>query len=214
VIHYGSLFAVLPTTMKSMARAALQSGTRKITQQPTLELGSLTEGQLLNITRPHFTSPSTGGTAISRIDFSLAFDPIAASDSPQPSAALSYLDPSVFDRTMKLVTLEVAPYVRAIVAYDTHLQKQRLKRSNLVSEGGRGSKRMRTTRAAYSALEGGSRSTTRAERWFKANLNPNLVFRTGGEGWGKLAVPSTSSRIEARKGKRTVLMDDSEDELL
>jgi hypothetical protein len=42
---------------------------------------------------------------------------------------------------------------------------------------------MRTTRAALSALEGGSRSTTRGERWFKADISPYLVAKTAGEGW-------------------------------
>src|SRR6266566_7956553 len=89
--------------------------------------------------------------------------------------------PSVFDGTVRPITIDVAPYVRSIVAYDARLQKQRLKLSNLISEGGRGPKRMRTTRAAMSALEGGSRSATRKEKWFSADLNTALVLRTGGE---------------------------------
>jgi hypothetical protein len=119
------------------------------------------------------------------MDFAFAFDPIATPDTG-PQASVSYLEPSVFDRTLKLIALDVAPYVRGIVSYDSQLQKQRLKMSTLVSEGGRGaqgSKRMRTTRAALSALEGGSRSTTRGERWFKADINPYLVAKTAGEGW-------------------------------
>lgn len=120
------------------------------------------------------------------MDFAFAFDPIAAPDTSSLQA-VSYLEPSVFDRTLKLIALDVAPYVRGIVAYDAQLQKQRLKLSSLVSEGGgggaRGAKRMRTTRAALSALEGGSRTTTRGERWFKADLNPYLVANTAGEGW-------------------------------
>jgi hypothetical protein len=121
------------------------------------------------------------------MDFAFAFDSIATPDTSSPQLA-SYLEPSVFDRTLKLITLDVAPYVRSIVAYDSHLQKQRLKLSTLVSEGGKaasgqGSRRMRTTRAALSALEGGSRSTTRGERWFKADINPYLVAKTAGEGW-------------------------------
>lgn len=209
--------------MKSMARAALRGGGGRNIQHSTPALDPLTEGQLLDLMRSHFVSPCVSGTAISRIDFALAFDPIAASDSPQPPASLSYLDPSVFDRTMKLVTLDVAPYVRGIVAYDTHLQKQRLERSNLVSEGGRGGKRMRTTRAAYSALEGGSRSTTRGLRWFKADLNPHLVFRTAGDGWDKLVAEDMGPQLEdfaetnavhgARQVRRKMVPDDSDDEL-
>ena len=92
----------------------------------------------------------------------------------------------MFDGTVRPITMDVAPYVRSIVAYDARLQKQRLKLSNLISEGGRGPKRMRTTRAAMSALEGGSRSATRKEKWFSADLNTALVLRTGGEGWSEL----------------------------
>lgn len=153
--------------------------------------------------------------AISRIDFAFAFDPIAAPDTSSLQLA-SYLEPSVFDRTMKLITLDVAPYVRSIVAYDSHLQKQRLKLSTLVSEGGKatsaqGAKRMRTTRAALSALEGGSRSTTRGERWFKADINPYLVAKTAGEGWNGFGAGPDETREEsmesATKGSRETSPD-------
>ena len=172
----------------------------------------------------HDFGSHTALASTSRLDFSLAFDPIAVLDSTQ--SAPSHLEPSVLDRTMKLLVLDVAPYIRGIVAYDSHLQKQRLKLSNLVSKGGRGggTKRMRTTRAAYSALEGGSRSTTRPERWFKADLNPYLVSRTGGEGWEQLSIGhpvgsgSTSPTEEtgkksARPAKRNVVSSSSDDEL-
>ncbi|KAI0554344.1 hypothetical protein F4679DRAFT_528051 [Xylaria curta] len=123
---------------------------------------------------------------INRKDYSVAFDPIAASDK---ILANGYLDPSVFDREMTPLCLDVAPYVRSIVSYDQRLNTERLARSNLLSEGGRSDnkKRMRTTRAALSALEGGSRATTRREKYFAADLNPYLVMRTGGRGWGELA---------------------------
>lgn len=140
---------------------------------------------------------------------------------------------------MEPITLDVAPYVRSIVAYDSVLQQQRLKLSNLMSEGGRGSegaKRMRTTRAALSAMEGGSRSTTRAEKWFKADINPYLVMRTGGSDWVEPLQVDTSTVEEdssssspspvklksaianggPRKGKgrkRVVLQEETDDEL-
>ncbi|KAI1149230.1 hypothetical protein F4825DRAFT_62535 [Nemania diffusa] len=122
---------------------------------------------------------------ITRKDYSIAFDPIAASDRV---LANGYLDPSIFDREMTPLCTDVAPYVRAIVAYDQRLLSERRAKSSLLSEGGRPEKkRMRTTRAALSALEGGSRATTRGERYFAADLNPYLVLRTGGKGWGELA---------------------------
>ncbi|KAK8123596.1 hypothetical protein PG999_003514 [Apiospora kogelbergensis] len=142
---------------------------------------------------PPYSSPST-----TRYDYSLAFDAIA--EAPTHSAA-GYLDPSVFDRTMRLITLDVAPYVRSIVAYDQRLQEERLQRSNLFSEGGQApKKRMRTTRAALSALEGGSRASTRRERYFaESNVNPELVLRTGGEDWASIAAAAASGGEEQQQ---------------
>lgn len=128
------------------------------------------------------TNPSISKT-FSRRDLSLAFDPISYSSS---STLSSSLEPSIFDRTTTIITLDVAPYVRGIVAYDQKLGKERLEKSNLLSEGGSmkgGRKRMRTTRAAISALEGGVREKVRRERYFGNLLNSGWVGRTGGEGW-------------------------------
>ncbi|KAF3026790.1 hypothetical protein E8E14_014888 [Neopestalotiopsis sp. 37M] len=124
-------------------------------------------------------------SGITRRDYSMAFDPIAVSEKSLGQSS-GHLDPSVFDRTMKMITLDVAPYVRSIVAYDQRLQAERLLRSNLLSEGGKPKKRGRSTRAAYSALEGGARSSTRREKYFSADINPHLVMRTGGKGWDLL----------------------------
>ncbi|ETS83410.1 hypothetical protein PFICI_05286 [Pestalotiopsis fici W106-1] len=121
-------------------------------------------------------------SGITRLDYSMAFDPIAVSDKSLGQSS-GHLDPSVFDRTMKMITLDVAPYVRSIVAYDQRLQTERLLRSNLLSEGGKPKKRMRSTRSAYSALEGGTRASTRREKYFSADINPHLVMKTGGRGW-------------------------------
>lgn len=82
-----------------------------------------------------------------------------------------------------MIASEIAPYVRSIVAYDSHLQQERAKLSNLLSAGGRSGKRMRTTRSAMSALEGGKRNTTRRERWFGDALNKELVLKTGLQTW-------------------------------
>ena len=85
-----------------------------------------------------------------------------------------------------MIAVEVAPYVRAVVRYDEKLRQERVKLSGLLSEGGKGrpSKRMRTTRSAYSALEGGQRGKTRRERWLGEGVNGRFVEMTGGERWG------------------------------
>lgn len=121
---------------------------------------------------------------LTRYDLALAFDPLAISD----RALINSLDPSVFDRTLSLIVLDVAPWVRGIVAYDSRLMQERTKLSSLLSEGGngKGRKRMRTTRSALSALEGGERRSTRGEKWFKG-IGTGLVLRTGAEGWADAA---------------------------
>ncbi|KAI1811178.1 hypothetical protein GGS20DRAFT_564104 [Poronia punctata] len=139
----------------------------------------------------HIKTSGQSEGQLTRMDCSIAFDPIAASDKV---LANGYLDPSVFDSTMTSICLDVAPYVRSIVAYDQRLQNERRMRGTLISEGGKpDKKRMRTTRAALSALEGGSRATTRREKYFAADINPYLVMRTGGESWGGLTQRVNSS---------------------
>ena len=185
ITHYDTLTTSIPSTIKSVARCSLQLRTEKLHATPAPDLHPLDEAQAIHHLQTNFTCTPPDRPAVGRMDFAFAFDPIATPDTGAQASVL-YLEPSVFDRTLKLITLDVAPYVRSIVAYESQLQRQRLKMSSLVSEGGRGaqgSKRMRTTRAALSALEGGSRSTTRGERWFKADINPYLVAKTAGEGW-------------------------------
>ena len=42
---------------------------------------------------------------------------------------------------------------------------------------------MRTTRSAYSALEGGERGSTRKDRYFGDSLSTEEVMYTAGQGW-------------------------------
>jgi hypothetical protein len=95
-----------------------------------------------------------------------------------------------------MITVEVAPYVRAIIAYDYHLMQDRVRRSGLLGEGGRPGKRMRNTRSALSAMEGGSRSTTRRENYFAADVNTHLVLRTAGDGWEAAVAEDIKSSIQ------------------
>ncbi|KAL1880017.1 hypothetical protein Daus18300_001380 [Diaporthe australafricana] len=209
---YDPLGTTVPTTLKSLARGNLCAN------YPSPQLAALDEARVTSQIRQH-TSHSLTPAALTRDDLSLAFDPLAASE--KTSTASASLEPSVFDNTMAPIVEDVAPYVRGIVAYDNELQKQRLKMSNLLSKGG--TKRMRNTRAAHAALEGGSRTHTRPERWFKADVNGVLVMRTAGEGWaealkeamaeGSEGGGSTSGRAKER-GRKVVLDDDeSSDEL-
>lgn len=149
-------------------------------------LPPITEKQAIKNIRTTLAAPR----GLDRTDLSLAFDPIAASDKPSLSG---HLDPSVFDRTVGVIVLDVAPFVRGIVAADDRRRQERLKLGTLVSavEGdqglgvgfGQGVKR-RKTRSAMSALEGGERRRTRGERYFSGEVNGYLVLRTGGEWQG------------------------------
>ncbi|SPO03087.1 related to ELG1 protein required for S phase progression and telomere homeostasis [Cephalotrichum gorgonifer] len=163
------LTLTMPTAIKSLARRCLAPPPKPITEREAMKniRSSLTKVEPLN-----------------RMDFSLAFDPIASSDKPGLS---SHLDPSVFDRTMKMIVLDVAPFVRGIVAADEKRRNERLALGTLVSEGervGGGGTKRRKTRSAMSALEGGERRTTRGERYFSCDVNAYLVLRTGGRWQG------------------------------
>lgn len=184
LVNYDSTSADVATTLKLSARSQLQQCRFRNPNEQTI-LKPLDEPRALRAIERSFKAKLELDPTIKRIDYSIAFDPLAVSEK---AVVGNNLDPSVFDRTMKVVTLDVAPYVRSIVSYDQRLQKERLLRSNLISEGGKpGRKRMRNTRAALSALEGGSRASTRGERYFTADINPHLIMRTGGVGWDTLA---------------------------
>jgi DNA polymerase III delta prime subunit len=120
---------------------------------------------------------------LSRTNFSYALDTLAAPPDQYLFGGTSFnLTPSSFDRTFSIITLDLAPYVRSIVAHEQILESQRIRLSNLLSAGGTG-KRARTTRASRVALEGGVRETKRRDRWFDNNLNFELVMATAGKEW-------------------------------
>uniref|UniRef100_A0A2D3UQC1 AAA+ ATPase domain-containing protein n=1 Tax=Ramularia collo-cygni TaxID=112498 RepID=A0A2D3UQC1_9PEZI len=126
------------------------------------------------------------------------FDPIATSSELSLNNNPGLMQ-SVFDGTMKTITLDLAPYVRSIVQYDKALEEQRARLSLLNSEG-RSSKRQRTTRAARSALEGGQRASTRRERWFAKELDLEAVLATGGEDWPRFSYSPPSVDTASKDG--------------
>lgn len=150
---------------RALAQAVLSSMPRCMRQLDVPDAIRLIRGSF---------AKDTLGTPITRMDMAHAFDPIAISDQRSIVPA-SYLDPSVFDRTMRLITLDVAPYVRGIVTYDRHVAEGRIQRGTLLSEGARPGKRLRQTRISADA------AGLRREGYFRARLNPYLVQRTGGQ---------------------------------
>lgn len=189
--HYDSISLAVSTSMRLLAESQLLH--RQAPSENPYPIRRFDEKCVTRDIEHHLRmSPECKGS-ITRKDYSIAFDPIAASDK---ILANGYLDPSVFDSTMTPICLDVAPYVRSIVSYDQRLQNERRMRSSLLSEGGQPEKkRMRTTRAALSALEGGSRATTRGEKYFAADINPYLVMRTGGRSWEELALQMCQPQI-------------------
>ncbi|KAI0004835.1 hypothetical protein F4779DRAFT_598909 [Xylariaceae sp. FL0662B] len=182
IARYDTTSSDITTSMRSLARARLKDG-QPVRGAPDL-WKPLNETKITSEIERHISGLLEAERPVTRMDYSVAFDPIAISEKV---LATGYLDPSVFDRPMKTISLDVAPYVRSIVISDQQLQKERLLRSNILSEGGKpGKKRMRNTRSAYSALEGGPRASTRREKYFSTDVNPYLVMRTGGKGWDVL----------------------------
>ncbi|KAL1797914.1 hypothetical protein ACET3X_004520 [Alternaria dauci] len=124
-------------------------------------------------------------TTLTRPDFALALDPLAdPPDQLLPERSSFIFIPSSFDRTFNIITLDLAPYVRSIVAHEIILEEQRVRMSSVLNTtGGIGGKRGRTTRASRVALEGGVRETKRKERWFDADVDFHAVMRTAGRDW-------------------------------
>lgn len=205
---FDPLATSLPITLKCLARKDLQAS---LPGRPS-QLNALDESSVISKIRRHASGCLTK-PALTRDDFSVAFDVLAVSEKEANSTS-NYLDPSVFDGTFQNIAVDVAPYVRNIVAFEKELQRQRQKLSGLLSQGG--TKRARKTRAAHAALEGGSRSTVRREKWFDAILNGFLVMHTAGEGWADVveeneSTASSTSPLDpaARKARaRRIVMDE------
>ncbi|KAF2011470.1 P-loop containing nucleoside triphosphate hydrolase protein [Aaosphaeria arxii CBS 175.79] len=141
----------------------------------------------------HHVQTSENTTSLDRSNFSQAFDILAESS---PTTTSSYqLIASSFDRTFRIMAEDLAPFVRCIVAHELRSEGERVRRSNLLSEGGR-SKRQRTTKASRTALEGGTRETKRRERWFDQDLNRSLVMGTAGQSWSGLGAIGEVSELE------------------
>ena len=129
-------------------------------------------------------APRRAGT--SKATFLTAFEPLRRADHlfPPPPGRLA---PS-FENRLGPLSEDLAPYIRAIMAFDLRLEQYRLQLSGLLSENADGNKRMRKTRASRAALEGGSKAETRKERWFPPGTNPALILATGNKEWQDLLV--------------------------
>lgn len=93
-----------------------------------------------------------------------------------------------FENGLAPITEDLAPYIRSIVNFDLRLEQYRLQLSGLLSQGTRGSSKIRRTRASRAALEGGDKALTRKERWFSPEINPRQILATGNEFWQEVLV--------------------------
>ncbi|KAE9370293.1 P-loop containing nucleoside triphosphate hydrolase protein [Stipitochalara longipes BDJ] len=196
LVSYDNLSKDIYLWMQSRIRNHLQidQHVKHNLEVPT-ELSRLSEGDVIR----QITAQATEAEVrLTRKDLSLAFDPVAEPEKLWSSNAAA-LELCSFDRTTTLITEDLAPYVRSIVAYDGRLQQERTKMSNLLSEGGRPGKKLRTTRAALSALEGGTRTTTRRERWFTGKVNAYHVMRTGMQSWSAAATAAMEALTRAEE---------------
>jgi sorting nexin-8 len=109
----------------------------------------------------------------------------------------------LFDHSLRHFAEDITPYVRAIVAFDFRLQQYRLELSRLLSGNGRGTKRVRTTRASRAALEGGSKSETRKETWFSPTINVPRILATGQKEWQDLLVQNGYFTVPVAGEQRT-----------
>jgi hypothetical protein len=143
--------------------------------------------------KTHNTSPLT------RRDFA-CFDAISVPNESVLSSGPALLQ-SAFDGPLEPIAVDLAPYVRSILQYEAALSEQREQLSSILGDVHCGNKRMRTTRAARSALHGSQRSLTRRDRWFTKDLNAAAVLATGGKDW-----PMATARlddVEFREGTET-----------
>ncbi|EED22851.1 conserved hypothetical protein [Talaromyces stipitatus ATCC 10500] len=109
-----------------------------------------------------------------------AFEPMMRAPDLVPQAT-GRIAPS-FENGVSAIAEDIAPYIRSITAYDLRLERYRAELSGLTSSGST-KRKARTTRASRAALEGGSKSHTRRERWFPVDANPKRILATGSKSW-------------------------------
>ena len=130
--------------------------------------------QQTDVERAYFTTSESN--YLKRDDLLNAFDPMTI-EKPTFPPAFGRLAPSLDGPTSTIAT-EIAPYVRSIVAFD-----QRLEQLREAMTGDLQGKKVRKTRAARAALEGGSKANTRREKWFSERTDFTKVMQTAGDGW-------------------------------
>lgn len=185
VFEYSGLSTQLALYHMSTSKQVLWSAMESLLEVTDAHLHPLKETDFINLVMRR--GDPSDKRALTRLDFSAAFDPISEMSTAGPTLT-AMLHASDFDRTFQVIVEDLAPYVRAIVRCDERLAEERRILEDLLETDGRWGKRMRTTRASRSALEGGERRNMRREHWFDAHLDHHLIFRTGSDDWSRAAV--------------------------
>jgi DNA polymerase III delta prime subunit len=154
-------------------------------QQQYDAIGAELEGRILAGLRPHapalsitdivsaHTRRKTPTFQLTSDDVSAAFEPLMV-EKPRFPPSTGRLAPSL-DTSSATVITDIAPYVRSIVRYDQRLEEQR----NALA-GSQHKTKTRRTRAARAAMEGGSKTSTRDEKWFPKATDYDALLQTGG----------------------------------
>ncbi|KAJ5178525.1 uncharacterized protein N7500_001224 [Penicillium coprophilum] len=171
--EYSSLSETVSSTFD-----ALISKTFRPTAAEDLE--SLYASRVLSKTIVSAMPPQTPPSTLPQ--FQRIFGPIMRANYSNPTPTARHA-PS-FENGLAPITEDLAPYIRAIMVFDSRLQRYRERLFELTAQDhGRGEKRSRTTRASRAALEGGDKASTRKERWFALDTPYYKVQGTAGPEW-------------------------------
>ncbi|KAL1886037.1 hypothetical protein Cpir12675_006904, partial [Ceratocystis pirilliformis] len=197
ILHYSTLTLAIPAHIKAFAQKQRppwsDAGQCPAVADPTLKLKNV------------LSSPAPP-PAICRPDYSASFDPIAASS---VFVWAAHIDPSVFDRPMRLIALDVAPYVRSIVYHDMQRRARSLSCSPAPDGTDRPAKKLRATRAALSAMDGGHRASVRVQDYFAtcSGVDNAAVLATAGSSWPVLAYSQHQSAVTSHAAWFAVEME-------
>ena len=168
--NYSTFSTVIPTTFEGLLTNVFFGRTNDESSQASKVVSRSTQEKV---------------PGLSKAECLEVFTPIIRADCILPQTGR--LAPS-FENGIAQITEDLAPYVRAIVAYDMRLEKYRSKLGGLLSRATEGNKRMRRTRASRAALEGGDKAFTRKEKWFDVGSNAPRILNTGKSEWQEALV--------------------------
>jgi sorting nexin-8 len=159
--------------MDASAKPLLAGTMKQMSTSPSL---ATVRDDVVGLYMNRFKS-ATGHTT--KTDVASALEPLMEDNRIGLPRAPSRKAPSIDTFAAQSLVVDVAPYVRAIVAQDQRLQFVREE----LDQSSQTNKRQRRTRASRAAVEGGDKSTTRRDKWFPESLDFAAVLGTGGNGW-------------------------------